>query len=47
MSSSVPTALGGMRFRPAKRAGKVVRQLVQQKFSFKIVPTEYLAQPVS
>jgi TonB family protein len=46
-TASVVTALGGMRFRPAKRAGKVVRQLVQQKFSFKIVPTSELAQPVS
>lgn len=38
-SQSVRTALGGARFRPAKRAGKTVRQLVQQRFSFK------LAQP--
>jgi TonB family protein len=46
-TASVMAALGGMRFRPAKRAGKVVRQLVQQKFSFKIVPASELAQPVS
>jgi TonB family protein len=46
-TASVLTALGGMRFRPAKRAGQVVRQLVQQKFSFKIVPASELAQPIS
>ena len=38
-TESVRTALGAMRFRPAKRAGKTVRQLVQQRFRFK------LAQP--
>jgi TonB family protein len=38
-SESVRTALGEARFRPAKRLGKTVRQLVQQRFSFK------LAQP--
>ncbi len=38
-SESVRTALGQARFRPAKRLGKTVRQLVQQRFSFK------LAQP--
>jgi hypothetical protein len=37
-TASVVTALGQARFRPAKRAGKVVRQLVEQKFRFKIVP---------
>jgi TonB family protein len=35
-TESVRTALGGMRFRPAKRAGKCVRQLVQQRFRFRI-----------
>src|SRR5918999_1360400 len=45
-TESVRTALGGMLFRPAKRAGKVVRQLVQQKFSFKIVPAAELADPI-
>jgi TonB family protein len=40
-SESVRTALGEARFRPAKRLGKTVRQLVQQRFSFK------LAQPVA
>ncbi len=37
-TESVRTALGGMRFRPARRAGAVVRQLVEQRFRFKIVP---------
>ncbi len=37
-TESVRTALGQMRFRPAKRAGKAVRQLVEQKFRFKIAP---------
>jgi hypothetical protein len=35
---SVRVALGEMRFRPAKRAGKAVRQLVAQRFRFKIAP---------
>jgi TonB family protein len=35
-TESVLNALGGMRFRPAKRAGKVVRQLVEQRFRFRI-----------
>jgi TonB family protein len=38
-TESVRTALGEARFRPATRAGQLVRQLVQQRFSFK------LAQP--
>jgi TonB family protein len=37
-TESVRTALGGMRFRPAKRSGKPVRQLVQQRFRFRIQP---------
>lgn len=37
-TQSVRTALGAMRFRPAKRAGKPVRQLVEQKFTFRIRP---------
>ena len=36
-TESVRVALGGMRFRPAHRAGKVVRQLVQQRFRFQIL----------
>jgi hypothetical protein len=39
-TASVRTALGLMRFRPAMRAGRTVRQLVEQKFRFKIVPTQ-------
>jgi TonB family protein len=35
-TQSVRTALGGMRFRPAKRAGKTVSQLVEQRFRFRI-----------
>jgi hypothetical protein len=36
-----------MRFRPAKRAGKTVRQLVEQKFSFKIVTPSEMAKQIS
>ena len=46
-TASVRTALGQMRFRPAKRAGKTVRQLVEQKFRFKMVPPEELAKQIS
>jgi hypothetical protein len=46
-TASVITALGQMRFRPAKRAGKTVRQLVEQKFSFKIVPPDQLTKQIS
>jgi len=46
-TASVRTALGQMRFRPAKRAGKTVRQLVEQKFRFKIVPASDLAERIS
>jgi TonB family protein len=45
-SESVRTALAGMRFRPAKRGGKCVRQLVQQRFRFQIIPpSQTAAQP--
>ena len=37
-TESVRTALGEMRFRPAKRSGHPVRQLVAQRFRFKITP---------
>jgi len=37
-TESVRTALGLMCFRPATRAGKAVRQLVEQKFRFRIAP---------
>jgi hypothetical protein len=46
-TESVRVALPQMRFRPAKRAGKTVRQLVEQKFRFKIVPASELAKEVS
>jgi TonB family protein len=35
-TESVRTALAEARFRPAKRGGKSVRQLVQQRFRFKV-----------
>jgi TonB family protein len=38
-TESVRTALCGMRFRPAKRGGKAVRQLVTQRFRFQILPS--------
>jgi TonB family protein len=37
-SESVRTALGEMRFRPAARGGRAVRQLVEQWFNFRIAP---------
>jgi TonB family protein len=46
-TESVRAALGQMKFRPAKRAGKTVRQLVEQKFRFKIVPASQLADQLS
>lgn len=46
-TASVRTALGQMRFRPALRAGKTVRQLVEQKFRFKIVPASDLVEQIS
>ena len=46
-TASVRTALGLMRFRPAKRGGKTVRQLVEQKFRFKLVPAEEFARQIS
>jgi hypothetical protein len=36
-----------MRFRPAKRAGKPVRQLVEQKFRFPIVSPSEMAEQIS
>jgi TonB family protein len=38
-TESVRTALGEMRFRPAKRGGKAVRQLVEQRFRFQLMPS--------
>ena len=46
-TQSVRAALGQTRFRPARRAGKTVRQLVEQKFRFKIVPAADMAQQIS
>jgi hypothetical protein len=46
-TASVRIALGGMLFRPAKRAGKTVRQLVEQQFRFQIVPLSQVAKQVS
>jgi TonB family protein len=46
-TASVRTALGGMLFRPAKRAGKTVRQLVEQQFRFQITPPAHAARQVS
>ena len=37
-TQSVRDALGAMRFRPATREGRPVRQLVEQKFHFRIRP---------
>jgi hypothetical protein len=46
-TESVRTALGQMRFRPAKRAGKTVRQLVEQKFRFRIAPADEVGKQIS
>ena len=46
-TQSVRTALGEMRFRPARRGGKTVRQLVEQKFRFKILPAAELVRQIS
>ena len=46
-TASVRTALEQMRFRPALRAGKSVRQMVEQKFRFKIVPASDLIEQIS
>jgi hypothetical protein len=46
-TESVRTALGQMRFRPANRGGKAVRQLVEQRFRFRIAPTSQLDEQIS
>jgi TonB family protein len=46
-TESVLTALGQMRFRPAKRAGQKVRQRVEQKFRFKIAPASEVVDRTS
>jgi TonB family protein len=46
-TQSVRNALALMRFRPAKRGGKAVRQLVAQQFRFRIDPTPREAKQMS
>jgi hypothetical protein len=46
-TQSVREALDHMRFRPAIRAGRPVRQRVQQKFRFQIGPTPELPKQIS
>jgi TonB family protein len=46
-TQSVRTALGAMRFRPATRGGKTVRQLVEQQFRFQIRPASQVADKIS
>lgn len=46
-TASVLTALSQMRFRPAKRAGAKVRQLVEQQFRFRITPPSQVLKQVS
>ena len=45
-SESVRAALGLMRFRPARRGGKPVRQTVEQQFRFQIQPSTTLTQRI-
>jgi TonB family protein len=46
-TESVRAALGQARFRPARRDGKPVRQLVEQKFRFRILPASEFVKQVS
>jgi TonB family protein len=46
-TESVRAALDHMRFRPARRAGKTVRQLVEQQFRFRIVSPSQAAKQLS
>jgi TonB family protein len=46
-TESVRNALGRMRFRPARRAGKKVRQLVAQQFRFRISPAPHEEKQIS
>jgi Gram-negative bacterial TonB protein C-terminal len=46
-TESVRTALGQMRFHPARRGGRTVRQLVEQKFRFQIAPVPQMLKQVS
>ena len=46
-TESVRAALGVMRFRPARREGRPVRQLVEQQFHFRITPPPGAADRIS
>jgi TonB family protein len=46
-TESVCTALAHMRFRPAKRGGNPVRQLVKQQFRFRVMPSPQVAKQIS
>jgi TonB family protein len=46
-TESVRAALGLMRFRPARRGGKTVRQAVEQQFRFQIIPASQVADQIS
>jgi TonB family protein len=46
-TESVRTALLEMRFRPAMRGGHAVRQLVEQRFTFRIAPADRLPTQTS
>jgi TonB family protein len=45
-TQSVRNALGLMRFRPARRDGRRVRQLVEQRFRFRIVSPSQMAKQI-
>jgi TonB family protein len=46
-SESVRTALSEMRFRPASRGGRAVRQLVEQRFNFRVAPAARVPGQIS
>jgi TonB family protein len=46
-TESVRTALSEMRFRPAKKGRKTVRQLVEQRFNFRIAPPAPMSRQIS
>jgi hypothetical protein len=46
-TQSVLTALSEMRFRPAKKGGRSVRQLVEQRFRFRIQPGPVIDKQIS
>ena len=46
-TQSVITALSEMRFRPAKKGGRTVRQLVEQRFRFRIAPAAQVSRQLS